>query len=151
MTIELFTEPILLEIRQKSHLEVQDITDPEKRDNARAGLDKYDEVQRCFNEGIAQVRRRIIRFLADDYEHWKDDTLNIPQSHIFELTLSERRGLGKAEPLTSAMHDLTVQYALAKFYASVNQTELSNRHSVLAMEAGNTIDELLYYKQPPRL
>ncbi len=151
MTITINTEPILLEIRQKSHLEVQDIQDPEARDNARAGLDKMDEIRRCLEDGISQVRRRCLRFLRNEYAHWADDTRAVPESYVFDFSMSERRSLGKAQPLTDAMHDLAVQYALSKFYATVNQKELSNKHSVMALEAGRQIDELLYEKLPPRL
>lgn len=149
MTIELFTDPILHEIRQKSHLEVQDITDPAARDNARAGLDKIEEIRRCLEGGIAQVRKRCLRFLRRDYSQWADDTQTIPASYIFELSLSQRRSAGKAEPLASAMHELVVHYALALFYSTVNQTELSNKHSMLALASADLLSELLYTKQAP--
>lgn len=151
MTIELTTAPIILEIRQKSHLEVQDIKDPEMRDNARAGLDKADEIHRCMEEGFAQLHKRCYRFFEDEYIHNIDDNEPNNESYVYEFTMSERRSLNRAEPLTNAMHTLVVQYALAKFYATVNQGELSNRHSLLAIEAGNMIDELLYTKLPPRV
>lgn len=151
MTIELFTAPIIQEFRQKSHLEVQDIQDPEARDNARAGVEKMDEIERCVLEGIAAVRKRCLRFLVEDYEHWADDTRSIADSYVFDLSLSERRAIGKAQPVTDAMHTLVVQYALSKFYATVNQGELSNRHSILALDAGKELEDLLYTKQPPRV
>lgn len=151
MIIELHTAPILQEIRQKSHLEVQDIKDSELRDNARAGLDKIDEIERCMMDGFAQVSRRCWRFLADDYTVHADDAKGESDVYVYDFLLSERRGANKTEPLTNAMHSLVVQYALAKFYATVNQAELSNKHSLLAIEAGNTIEELLYNKKPPRV
>lgn len=149
MTIELFTDPIIREIRQKSHLEVQDIADPAARDNARAGLDKIEEIRRCMEGGVAQVRSRCIRFLSRDYSQWADDAQSIPESYIFEISLSQRRGANKAEPLTAAMHDLIVQYALARFYSTVNQTALSNTHSMLAIAAGDLLSGLLFTKQAP--
>lgn len=151
MTIELYTTPILNEIRQKSHLEVQDIQDPAQRYNARAGLDKEEEIYRCFLEGMAQARHKCLRFLREQYVESTDDAPVYSDSSVFEFAFSERRALNKAEPLTAALHALVVQYALAKFYSTVNQVELSNKHSLLAVEAGNKIDELLYTKQPPRV
>lgn len=151
MTIELYTTPILNEIRQKSHLEVQDIQDPAQRYNARAGLDKEEEIYRCFIEGMAQARHKCLRFLREQYVESADDAPVYADSTVFEFAFSERRALNKAEPLTSALHSLVVQYALAKFYSTVNQVELSNKHSLLAVEAGNKIDDLLYSKQPPRV
>lgn len=153
MRIELFTEPILLDIRQKSHLEVQDIKDPEARDNARAGLDKKDEIVRCMNEGFSQVTRRCMRFLEDNYTTVSNNAnlLTPPTSYVYDFVFSERRGLNKADTLRDTMSTLVVQYALSRFYVSVNQGELSNRHSLLAVEAGNTLEQLLYTKQPPRV
>lgn len=150
MIVTLSTAPIMLEIRQKSHLEVQDIKDVEARDNARAGLDKEDEIKRCMTEGFAQVSKRCYRFVKEEYVETASDTIPSSSSYVYDLVLSERRWKNRAEPLVRAMHDLVVQYALAKFYSTVNQRELSNTHSLLALEAGNTIEELLYTKMPPR-
>lgn len=151
MTIELIIEPIFDEIRQKSHLEVQDIQDPAQQYHVRAGLDKEDEIRRCMDDGFAQVYRRCLRFLENTYVVRSDDAPTVSDVRVYNFILSERRGANKAEPLTSAMHDLVVQYALSKFYSTVNQGELSNKHSLLALEAARTIDELLYTKKPPIL
>ena len=151
MTIELITAPILLEIRQKSHLEVQNIDDVVKRDNVRAGLDKLDEIKRCMNEGFAQVSRRCYRWLEDERIEYADDRSAESEVRVYEFALSERRALNKAEPLTAAMHTLVVEYALAKFYSTVNMADLSNKHSLLAIDAGDTIEALLYAKKAPRV
>ena len=157
MTIEIFTNPIWLEIRQKSHLEVQDIPDPVAKDNARAGLDKEDEIRRCMDDGFAQVYRRCVRFLKDQYATFTDDAAYgdksnaKPVSHVYIFDFSERRGFNKAEPLTAAIHELVVQYALSEFYSTVNQGELSKKHSLQAATAADMIDEMLYYKKPPRV
>ena len=151
MTIQLYTEPVILEVRQKSHLEVQNIADPEARYNARAGMDKIEEVHRCVSEGFSQLRRRCLRFLHDDYTTYAADVdIDFPESFVYDFDLSERRMIGKAEPLKDAMHSLVVHYALSKFYSTVSQADLSNKNSLLALEAGNQLDELLYTKLPPR-
>jgi len=151
MTIELNIETMLLALRQKSHLEVQDIADVVARDNARAGLDKIDEINRNIKDGIAQVSRRCWRFLKDDRAMVAVNTDDMPQTVAFDLRLSERRGTNKAEPLAAAMQSLIIEYALAEFYVTVNHSELSKVHSLAAMDAGNMIEELLYTKKPPRV
>lgn len=150
MTIELDIETMIKTLRKNSHDEVQVIQDVEARDNARAGLDKIDEIRQCVKDGIAQVSRRCWRWLADDRINYAGNTDDMPQTVAFELRLSERRGTNKAEPLTAAMQSLVIEYAMSKFYAIVSQQELSNKHSLAAVEAGNTIDELLFTKKPPR-
>jgi hypothetical protein len=151
MTITFTTANIQASLRQISHLEVQDIPDAEARDNARAGLDKIDEVNRCLAHGFAQVRRRCWRFLADDDTNSKTRVYIIPGNTVFNLNLSERRMLDKAEAISSAMEKLAIDYALSMFYSSVNQPELSKKHSLAAVDAGTELDELLYAKKPPRV
>lgn len=151
MIITLQIDPIIFEVRQKSHLGVQDIKDPEARDNARAGLDKLEEIRRCVYDGFGQIQRRCGRFLVRDYAVEADNISQMPAAYCFEFSISERRAVNKAEALEDAMHNFVVQYALAKFCATVNQTERSNNHSIAALEYGNQIEELLYTKLPPRV
>lgn len=151
MTITIHTEPIFLEVRQKSHLGVQDIKDPEARDNARAGLDKMDEITRCVYDAFGQLSRRCARFLDRDYAVEADNISRIPVAYAYEFRISERRAVNKAVALEEAMHGFVVQVALARFCATVNQTERSNQHSLAALDYGNQIDELLYTKLPPRV
>ncbi|MBR5660599.1 MAG: hypothetical protein IKW99_03520 [Bacteroidales bacterium] len=49
------------------------------------------------------------------------------------------------------MSSLVVHYALSRFYSNVSQPDLSNKHSLMAIDAGNEIDNLLYSKLPPIL
>ena len=151
MKVSIYTGPIFDEVRQKSHLEVQDIKDVEARDNARAGLDKSEEINRCIRSGFAQVERLCLRFLAESFAQETDDAGGLPQYYSYDFEMSLRRASGKSEPLASAMHDFVVQQALAAFYTTVGQAELSARHSAWAQEHARQIEELLYTKQPPRL
>ena len=102
MTITIHTDPIFLEVRQKSHLSVQDIKDPEARDNARAGLDKIDEITRCIYDGFGQLKRRVSRFLDRDYTVEADNISRIPSAYVYEFRISERRAVNKAEALEEA-------------------------------------------------
>lgn len=151
MTITFTAAELQKVMRQMSHLEVQDIKDVEARDNARAGLDKIEEVNRCLAHGFAQVRRKCWRWLNDDDTSTKGRVYIRPGDTEYNLNLSERRGLDKAEALASAMERLILEYALSEFYSTVNQVELSKKHSLLALDAGNELDELLYTKKPPRV
>ena len=151
MTVQLYTEPIVHEFRQKSHLEVQDIKDPESRDNARAGVEKMEEINRCIKQAFSRLAARCVRWLRGSYSDVSDNAPGLPESFFFEFQLSERRALNTSEGLVDAMNTFMVEYALSKYYSTVNQGELSNKHSLLAIDAGNQIDQILYTKQPPRV
>lgn len=151
MVITLYSQEILNDLRSKSHYEVANITDVEARYRVEAGGEKMDEIVRCINEGVARLRHRCWRFLKDDWKETSDNVVTLPDAFTIELVLTERRAVGKAEPLTEAMHTLVVEYALSKFYSDMAQQDLSNKHGLLAVDAGNRIEELLYSKLPPRL
>lgn len=151
MTITLYTDPIILEVRQKSHLGVANIKDPETRDNVRAGIEKMEEIEHCIIDAFGQLARRCYRFLRPNIQKTYDDEAIIPPTYTYEFVMSERRAEGRAEPLTAAMHAFVVQYALTKFYSTVSNSELSNKYSLEALDTANRIDELLYTKVPPRI
>lgn len=151
MNITLNTTNIFNEMRLKSHLEVQDIKDPEARDNARAGITKTDEINRCILDALGQLERRCLRFLTETIVQDASDAGSLPNSYVFDLNLSERRAANKIPALTAVMHDYAVQHALARYYETVHQAELSAAHAKSAEGYGIQIDELLYHKQPPRV
>ena len=151
MKITLYTAPIFYEVRQKSHLEVQNVKDVEERDNVRAGLDKSDEINRCIEEAFGQEVRLCSRFLTASYWAEVDDQGPLPESYSFEFEFSERRGVSKSESLTKALHSYAVQYAMARFYTTVNQEQMAAKHEQQAAELARQIEELLYTKQPPIL
>lgn len=151
MTIELFKSDILEDISKKSYKECQSIPDIDARYRTEAGTEKMDEIRRDMEEGFMQLNRRCMRFLNNQYTAFADNKQPESESYVYEFKISERRAIGKIEPLTSAMHVLVVEYALSKFYSVVNNIEMSNKHSLLAISAANEIDELLYTKQPPIL
>jgi len=150
MVIELYTQEILNDLRSKSHYEVSQITDAEARYKVEAGSEKMDEVTRCISEAASRLHGRCRRFLKEFLSRNMDNTVFFPDKYVVNLVLSERRGLNK-ESIAEAMHTFLVEYALSKFYVSMSQQELSNKHSLLAVDAGNLIDELLYTKLPPRV
>lgn len=151
MVITLYKQELLNDIREKSHLEVANIPDAEARYRAEAGTEKVEDIYRCVWEALSRLYHRCWRFLNDDFSKRADNVAWLPDEIQVELVLSERRAIGKANPLKAAMHSFVVEYSLSKFYSDVAQQELSNKHSVLALEAGDRIDNLLFTKLPPRV
>lgn len=151
MVVELFTQEVINQMRAVSHREVAEIADAEARYRAEAGSEKTDELYRCIDDAHKRLSARCMRFLKATYKRKVDNLRDIPSSYIYEFSLSERRAINKAEGLIDAMHTFLLEYAMSKFYSIVSQGELSNKHSLLAIEAGNLIDQLLFTKQPPRV
>lgn len=151
MKITLYTSAIFDEVRQKSHLNTQDIKDVDVRDTARAGVENTVEIRRCIMDGFSQLSRRCLRFLEDEIDLVYTDEASWPESYIYKFAFAERRAINKAEPLTAAMHAFVVQYALSKWYSTTSQSEQSNKYSLEALESGRQIDKMLFHKQPPRV
>lgn len=149
MVITLYTEKVIKDLRTISHREAASVTDPDARYRIEAGSEKMEEIKRCVSEAHARLLARCRRWLESNYETYGDNELLIPTAYNLELALSERRAVNNAEVLANLMHTFLVEYALTKFYSIVHQVELSNKHSLLAIEAGNNIDESLYTKRPP--
>ena len=151
MVITLYTQELLNDLRSKSHYEVSQIENVEVRYRAEAGSEKTDEIKRCISDGIARLRHRCWRFLREEITETNDNGTYWTDESVFDLSLSELRAINKSEPLTVAMHTFVVEYALSKFYSDMSMQDLSNKHSVLAMEAGDRIDDMLFTKMPPRV
>lgn len=150
MTITIYTPPILAEVRQRSHMEVQDIKDPEARDNARAGLDKMDELTRDLREAFGQVLHRCERFLVRNFTFAADNISGIPEAYMFEFRVSERRFANKADALMEAINGFVVSHILTRFYITVGHADFAQRHQAEEQEFLAQIDEILYTKLPPR-
>ena len=152
MVITLYTAELINDLRTKSHYEASNfIPDVEARYRAEAGAEKREDLSRCISEGFDRLRHRCWRFLKDEYIQQADNTISLPDQVDIELTLTERRAVNKALPLKEAFHTFVIEYALSKFYSDVHVPDLSNKHSLLAIDAGNRIDELLFTKLPPRV
>lgn len=150
MRIVLNIEELLLDIRNKSHEECASaIADVEERYKYEAGNHKNLELFRDVAEVGSSLSRLLHRYLVDYYQEEASNNDTLPESLVFELNLSERRLLGKAQPLADAMHQYMVHYTLAKYYATVNATDLSNKHSTLTQDAATQIEDLILTKKPP--
>lgn len=151
MVITLYVEEIVNQLRSISHREVSAIEDPDARYRLEAGSEKLDEIYRCISEAYARLTARCRRWLKASYQQSRDNMREIPVQFSLEFVLSERRAINVDKDLMNEMNSFMVEYVLSKFYSDANQGELSNKHSLLALDAGNSIDELLYTKQPPRV
>ena len=151
MTITLQLSKVRPEIKSISHREVEGVADVNERYRIEAGSEKEDLISDCIRNAGNKLTHRCLRFLDNSYIEESDNEFPDLGSFVFEFEQgSGRRFDGKADALTDAMHTFMVEYALAKFYSTVSQGELSNKHSMLALEAGNAIDDLLYTKLPPK-
>lgn len=152
MTITLNTSVLLSDIRRISLLELEGIADVEARYRAEAGTEKEDVLRECISAARTRLERRCLRFLDNSYVDEATSGKSTDSTFVFEFAMeSSRRADGKTFPLADAMHDFIVEYALARFYSTVSQGDLSNKHSLLALEAGREFDELLHTKLPPRV
>ena len=151
MVIVLKTDELIKRIKTISHDEVAEIADIEARYRAEAGTEKMGEINNCIADAYARLLSACRRFLSSTSMEGRDNVTTIPAQYSFEFALSERRSLGKADALAEAMNTFMVEHALSKFYSMVGQSELSNKHSLAAIDAGNQIDTALYTKLPPRV
>ena len=151
MVITLYVNNIIDKMKAVSHREVAAIEDVEARYRVEAGSEKIDDINGCVSDAYKRLLSRCTRFLKDSFYNAKDNNPSIPTEYVIELSLSERRAINKADPIEEAMNTFLVEYALSKFYSIVSMGDLSNKHSLLALEAGGVLDQLLYTKQPPRV
>jgi len=140
---------IIDEVRRKAHFEVQPIPDAEARFDARAGLEKMDDLEQSLLVAELDLQAVMGRFLVHDWTEEVEDLPGLPQSFAYELVFGERRMKGKLPALAGAMHDFLVNKTLEKHFNMVTQTQLADRHADLAEKCANSITVLLYTKNPP--
>lgn len=149
MKVVLDIKELLFDIRNKSHEECASITDVEARFRAEAGNHKNEELFRTLVEVNSSLTRLVRRYLMEFIAIEANDNAELPESFVYEFEISQRRADNLAQPLADQMHAYLVHYALAKFYATVSQTEMSNKHSTLTQAAATEVEELLFTKKPP--
>lgn len=152
MEITLHSKKIKEAILKISHDEVAGIEDADARYRAEAGTEKKYEILNAIREALRRLDKKLARWLVEEYDPNGNNILEeLPEAFVYNFNFSERRAIGKTEALTIAMHTFIVEYSLMKFYSNVSQGELSNKHGLLAVDAGNELEELLFTKNPPRL
>ena len=151
MTINITSASLISEIRQKSHFEVQYIQDAKARDDARAGLEKSDEIGRCVVVADAQLRALISRYLQTVSSETISAGISVPETLTYVLSMSERRSANKSAQLPQLFRDYLVNAALAKYYATVSVADLASKRANETAAQGVEILRVLFFKNPPVL
>lgn len=136
-------------MKVKSHAEVATIADPTERYLVEAGTEKLEEINQCITNASTEVNSLLLRFLSgtsgaatatDSYE-----TADI----IYTLDMPEAPTPTFAAELTRAIHAYIVDSALALFYQSVSQGNLSTMHASKLPSEITIIRKLIYYRPMP--
>jgi len=151
MTITITTASALSEIKEKSHLEVKSIQDPEIRYDIEAGTEKEPEIERCIVYADTQLRALLSRYLQTVASDTIAAGITVPETLTYVLNLSERRAENKSAQLPQMFREYIITAALSKFYATVSATELASKRGNEAAALGAEIVRLIYFKNPPVL
>lgn len=151
MTINITSASVISEMRQKSHFEVQYIQDAKARDDARAGLEKMDELGRCLVVADSQLRSLVTRYLQTVSSETISAGISVPETLSYVLSMSERRSANKSAQLPQLFRDYLVEAALSKYYATVSVADLASKRGNAAAAIATEILRLLFFKNPPVL
>lgn len=149
MTITITYSEVLFDLQNKNREEVRGIEEPQARYLAEAGSDKMDEIVRCIQESLSNVKTILLRFTSVTDMSDESDMLRDPNDILLGFELSARRGAGKSQMIADAVHSLIVNLSLSKFYSTINQTELMAKRDELAKSDAAVLNKLLYEKLPP--
>lgn len=150
LTITLYTDELLHDIRMKSSIECQAIDNAEERYRCEAGTDKNDELVRQMLTVSSSITRMFNKWLSNSQTS-ADNTLGKPESFQYALNLPERQARGKAQELTDACHAYMVSYVLARYYAGVGQKEWSNNYSLETAAHADEIMMIINRKAEPTI
>lgn len=151
MRISLMYDELLFDIKNKNRAEVAGIDDPAIRYRAEIGSDKDEEIKRCILSAFATLTNTYMRFMRAGEVVAVDNQSYVPEKLEVEIVGSERRLGGKMPMIADIMHSLLVNMTLSKFYLTCGQSDLSTMRDSLAAADVQTLQKLIYSKQPPRL
>lgn len=157
MKISLSKNRIKEDMILKSHLELETEKDLEKKWNARVDEDKDDETDFAIDGSVADLEALCWRYLGsssmDAITDEDEDGNEVVTDTIitFNFAFSNRRMAEKLHILESRMHSYIVHSSLVKFYDTVEAQELSAQHEKDAMQIAESIERMIYAKQPPIL
>ena len=150
MEINIKTQTLLEELRQKSHLGTERIKDAEVREAVRAGKEKTDELTRCIMTADSRLRAVIGgRYLKRDHSTAADDMLGLPDYLTYDLLINVKRASGKDTAFAGLFHDYLVNMALSRYYVSVAMADMAGARAALAAQDEKDIIILLNTKLPP--
>lgn len=137
------------DIRVKSHIDCETIVDATERYKVEAGTEKEEQVQQCITDAFGDVLQLLRRFLADNLTIIGTKTVYDGTSDLqLPLRVSDRRAHYLLLTLAPAVHAYVVDFALAKYYATIRPVFAGPYTSRLAGEAA-AIETIIYTKQPP--
>lgn len=151
MRISLMYDELLFDIKNKNRAEVVVYDDPAIRYRAEIGPDKDEEIKRCILSAFATLTNTYMRFMRAGEVVAVDNQSYVPEKLEVEIVGSERRLGGKMPMIADIMHSLLVNMTLSKFYLTCGQSDLSTMRDSLAAADVQTLQKLIYSKQPPRL
>ena len=151
MRISLMYDELLFDIKTKNRAEVAVYDDPAIRYRAEIGSDKEEEIKRCILSAFATLTNTYMRFMRAGEVVAVDNQSYVPEQLEVEIVGSERRLGGKMPMIADIMHSLLVNMTLSKFYLTCGQSDLSTMRDSLAAADVQTLQKLIYSKQPPRL
>lgn len=150
VTINITRESLLADMKVKSHAEVASIADPKARYLAELGTEKEEEANQDITDAVAEVESILRPFLAaNNGTETASDAYDDTNAITFTLSVTDRKADGMAAPLTKAVHAYIVDSALEKFYTSVAQPDLAQRHLAQQSAALPFIENILYRRKNP--
>lgn len=147
MKVKVNIEDIKFDIRNKSHLEVANITEAELRYKAEVGSEKMDEVMTNIYLADGRVREMTSEYLVDPTPVDTYDTEHL----IYNFSLAPRRLKNSLPALQREIHAYIVESALALFYIAVDQVTLAEKHQALANSIQTLIQSIIYTKAAPTI
>ena len=152
MRILISTNELLHNIRTKSHLELT-LVPSEERYRYEVGTEKMDEVNRDIVESFAILQETLSRFLKieEDLGDVTTDEATLPEQLILDFQDSERRTAGRGQTIADSALAYLTDATLARFYSSVSNLDLSEKHTKAAAASLEFLRKLFFTKLPPAL
>ena len=137
------------DIRVKSHIDCETIVDATARYKIEAGTEKAEQIHQCISDAFASVLQLVRRFLTPSAQA---EAMTTAYDGVSDLSLpfyvSDRRAHYFSATLAPSIHAYVVDFALAKYYASIYPAFAAPYTQRLAGEA-SAIETIIYTKQPP--
>jgi len=148
MIIQISTAELLVDLQTKSEYETAGL-EPEKRFHLQIGNDKKELVERFMLRASSDITNKLRRFMTPTYTAQANNAFSIPTNFEWTLSITERRTGCTVQALADACHAYIVNEVLKLYYESKDNADLAKFHSLAATDDMNTIDQLIYSKQPP--
>lgn len=140
---------VLADMRVKSHAEVAAIADAKERYLAELGTEKLDEAHQCITDSFADAQSLMRRLVSGTAASTADDGFASTGDLSLALSVTPRKAMGLAVPLTDALHAYVVDAALSRFYRAVSRADLAQAHLNSLPAERAAIERLIYRRAKP--